>query len=85
MDRGISVAEDAPVALIPEVAVKLPAGDGRIPLPDNVAGLVGHELPDVRAYIPAAEGVEIPVRFHGGDLAVVVVIVRIFRTDELCR
>lgn len=38
---------------------------------DRISRLVGDELEDVCADVPAAEGVQTPVRFHGGDLGVV--------------
>ena len=43
------------------------------PCPDTVIGFLPHEGEDVGADVPAAEGVEVPVCFHGGDGAVVVV------------
>lgn len=38
---------------------------------DRVSRFVRDKLEDVCAHVPAAKGVETPVRFHGGDLGVV--------------
>lgn len=49
---------------------------------DVVAGLLANEVEDVSADVPAAEGVQVPVGFDGGDLGVVVVVVRVLGADE---
>jgi hypothetical protein len=43
----VGVGEDAAVALVPEERVKGGAGDGWVPLSNDVAGFVGYEFPDV--------------------------------------
>ena len=53
--------------------------------PDAIARLGCDERVHVRANVPAAEGVEIPIGFDGGDLRVVVVEVGVGRSDQLLR
>jgi len=45
------------------------------PCPQPVAGLGSHGREDVGAHVPAAQGVQVPVCFDGGDLGVMVVVV----------
>ena len=53
------------------------------PLPEFIARLGCHQRKDVGADVPAAEGVQAPVGFDGGDLGVVVVIVGVCGADEV--
>ena len=82
--RGVvGVAEDAAVALVPEIAFETAMRDLRIPLADLIACLVADELPYVGAHIPAAQSVEVPICLNRGQFAVVVVIVGIRSPDQI--
>jgi len=80
---GGSAAEDTAVALVPEIILEGIFSDFWIPLANHVLGLIADELPHVGAHVPPSEVVESPVGFHGGDLAVVVIVVVIGGSDEL--
>jgi hypothetical protein len=50
----VGVAENATVALVPEIAVKATVSDTWIPLTDVIASLICDELPHVGTYIPTS-------------------------------
>jgi hypothetical protein len=54
----------------------------RIIVTDVVASLLANEVEDIGSDIEAAESVQIPIGFNGGDFGVVVVVVGVFGADE---
>jgi hypothetical protein len=76
-------AEDAAVALVPVIVAESISRDRWVPTADDVFGLVGNKAPDASTPVSAADMVQLPVRFDGRQLAVVVVIVVVNRVDEL--
>lgn len=83
MRAGGRAAETTAIALVPEVLLERIFGDRRVPLSDDVFGPVAYEFPDVGSDVPAAEVVEFPVCFDGGDFAVVVVVAVVCGAHEL--
>ena len=79
-DRNVSVLaiEEARVRGVEEDGIEGWGG----PLANRVAGLGSDEGEDIGADVPAAESVEAPVGFYGGDLGVVVVKVAVRGADE---
>lgn len=67
--RPLLAVEDAGIALI-EVAT---SERSRVPRSQRIMRLGSDETENVGTNVPAAEGMQIPVRFHGGKLRVVVV------------
>lgn len=80
---GGSAAENAAVALVPEITLEGIFSDLWVPLTDDVLTLVADEFPHVGAHVPAPQVVEVPVSFDGGDLAVMVVVAVISSSNEL--
>lgn len=74
------LVEDTGIRGVPEVAVGQLGGR---PLAEAVASLLGNQVEDVGTDIPAAQGVEAPVGFDGGDLTVVVVEVVVGGADKV--
>ena len=74
--RGlVGIAEDATVALVPEIASEGTVCDVRIPVANNIAYFVANELPYVCAHIPASQSVQVPIRLNRGQFAVMIVII----------
>lgn len=78
----VGVAEDTTVALVPEVTVETPSRYAMIPLADLVALMFANKLPNVCADVPPAEGVKIPIRLDGRELAVMVVVASVGLPDK---
>lgn len=74
------LVEDAGVGPVEVHLVEL---DLAVPGADDITGFIGDELENVGADVPAAEGVEIPVRGYRRDLTVVVVVVVVCCADEI--
>ena len=78
--RGLCI-EKTRIRKVEEHRVK-----GRLlPLPEPIARLSRDGRKDIRANVPAAEGVQAPISFNGGDLGVVVVVVGVYGADEVLR
>lgn len=81
--RGIEfTAEDTAVTLVPVVVLKGVSSDLFVPFTNLVTSLAGDKFPNVGAYVPAAQMMQAPVSLDRRELAVVVVIGVICRTNK---